>query len=61
MLRAIEQQMPVSLKQHRPDLPRDLVTVIEKSMAKDRDERYLTAQDFARRSRSRFGRPANVS
>lgn len=47
MLRAIEQQMPISLKQHRPDVPRDLVTVIEKAMAKDRDERYLTAQDFA--------------
>ena len=47
MLRAIEQQMPISLKQHRPDLPRDLVTVIEKAMAKDREERYLTAQDFA--------------
>lgn len=47
MLRAIEQQLPIALKQHRPDVPRDLVTVIEKAMAKDRDERYLTAQDFA--------------
>ncbi len=47
MLRAIEQQMPISLKTHRPDLPRDLVTVIEKAMAKNRDDRYLTAQEFA--------------
>ncbi len=47
MLRAIEQHMPISLKQHRPDVPRDLVTVIEKAMAKDREDRYLTAQAFA--------------
>lgn len=47
MLRAIEQQMPISLKQHRPDVPRDLITVIEKAMAKQREERYLTAQDLA--------------
>ena len=47
MLRAIEQQMPISLRQHRPDVPRDLITVIEKAMAKQRDERYLTAQDLA--------------
>ena len=47
LLRAIEQQMPVPLKQHRPDVPRDLITVIDKAMSKEREDRYLTAQDFA--------------
>ncbi len=47
MLRAIDQQLPISLKQHRPDLPRDLITVIEKAMSKNREDRYLTAQDLA--------------
>ncbi|MCC6508734.1 MAG: serine/threonine protein kinase [Pirellulaceae bacterium] len=47
MLRAIESRKPVSLRQHRPDVSRDLVTVIEKAMAKNREDRYLTAQLLA--------------
>jgi tetratricopeptide (TPR) repeat protein len=47
LLRAIEQQPPVSLRHLRPDLPRDLVTVLETAMAKSPFERYLTAQHFA--------------
>lgn len=47
LLRAIEQHTPVSLRHLRPDLPRDLITVIETAMAKDPYERYHTAQALA--------------
>ncbi len=47
MLRAIEEQTPVPLRQLRPDIPRDLVTVLETAMAKNREDRYLTAELFA--------------
>lgn len=46
LLRAIEQQTPIPLRHHRPDLPRDLATVIERAMAKERNDRYLTIQQF---------------
>ncbi|MGN6544807.1 MAG: protein kinase domain-containing protein [Aureliella sp.] len=47
LLRAIEQQPPVSIRHLRPDLPRDLVTVLETAMAKEPFERYHTAQALA--------------
>lgn len=47
LLRSIETHTPIPLRTLRPDLPRDLVTVIETAMAKNRDERYLTAQQLS--------------
>jgi serine/threonine protein kinase/Tfp pilus assembly protein PilF len=38
---------PTPLRRHRPDIPRDLETVILKALANDRDDRYATAQEFA--------------
>ena len=47
LLRAIEQQTPVALRTLRPDIPKDVSTVIETAMAKNREDRYPTAQQFA--------------
>ncbi|QDT07594.1 Serine/threonine-protein kinase PrkC [Rubripirellula lacrimiformis] len=47
ILKNIDQQEVVSLCAIRPDLPRDLETVVAKAMAKNRESRYETAEDFA--------------
>ena len=47
LLRQIEQQEPRPLRQLQPKVPADLETVVLKAMAKRREERYATAQEFA--------------
>ncbi len=47
ILQMIDQHDVTPLRQLRPDLPRDLETVISKAMAKSREGRYETAAAFA--------------
>jgi serine/threonine protein kinase/Tfp pilus assembly protein PilF len=47
LLRQIEQQEPLSLRQWQPALPADLETVVLKALAKRREERYTTARELA--------------
>jgi eukaryotic-like serine/threonine-protein kinase len=46
LLVAIDRDTPRSLRQLRPDVPPDLVAVIEKAMAKRRDLRYASAREL---------------
>lgn len=46
VLRQIDENRVVPLRHVRPDLPRDLETVLCKAMCKDRDGRYETAADL---------------
>ncbi|MFG0267632.1 MAG: protein kinase [Rhodopirellula sp. JB055] len=47
ILKKIDNEEIVPLRLLRPDLPRDLGTVIAKAMSKNREDRYETAKDFA--------------
>lgn len=47
LLKMIDQREVTHLRVLRPDLPRDLETVISKAMDKQREERYETALEFA--------------
>lgn len=47
LMRQIEQQEPVRLRQWQPEIPADLQTVVLKALAKRREDRYATAQQFA--------------
>ncbi len=47
LLRHIERDEPRPPRQLQPKIPADLETVVLKSMAKRRDDRYATAQEFA--------------
>lgn len=47
LLRTIHSQSPIHLRKSRPDLSRDLQIVLEKAMARHRDDRYQNAQEFA--------------
>jgi serine/threonine protein kinase/Tfp pilus assembly protein PilF len=47
LLRSIDQQDPQSLRKLRPKIPVDLDNVVLKAMAKTREDRYTTAQEFA--------------
>jgi len=47
LLRAIDQQEPMRLRLLQPKVPADLETVIQKAMAKRREDRYATALEFA--------------
>ncbi len=47
LLRAIDLQEPPRLRKLRPEIPRDLETVIRKAMAKQPSERYGSAELFA--------------
>lgn len=47
VIRQIDNQTSTPLLKLRPDLPRDLATVISKGMEKHRDARYETAAEFA--------------
>ena len=46
MRRVIEEE-PTAPRRVNPDIPRDLETIILKAMAKERDDRYTTAQELA--------------
>jgi len=46
MRRVIEEE-PRTPRRVNPDIPRDLETIILKAMAKERDDRYTTAQELA--------------
>ena len=47
LLRAIDLHEPPRLRKLQPEIPRDVETVIRKAMAKQRDERYSSAEQFA--------------
>ncbi len=56
LFHAIQVSEPANPRKHNPNLARDLVTVIQTAIAKDRNRRYQSAQDLAedlRRVRSR--------
>lgn len=48
VLLKILSERPVSLGTLRPELPAELVAVVEKAMSKNRDYRYAHARDFGR-------------
>lgn len=48
IVRQIADESIIPLRKHRPDLPRDLETVVAKAMASRRDDRYETAEEFAK-------------
>jgi len=47
LLKQIDSATPPRPRQLRPDMPADLETVILKAMARERDDRYATAQQLA--------------
>jgi tetratricopeptide (TPR) repeat protein len=47
MYQAIQYKDPPDARKLNPQLPADLVVVVEKALEKDRDRRYATALDFA--------------
>mgnify|MGYP000471754866 CR=1 FL=1 len=47
LARRIDQEEPRRLGRLCPGIPADLETVVQKAMAKQRDDRYPTAQEFA--------------
>ena len=47
VLRGIDQREPLRMRKLCPAIPADLETVVMKAMARDRDERYTTAKEFA--------------
>lgn len=47
LLRHIEQHEPIRPRQLQPLIPADLETVVQKAMARGRDERYQTAAELA--------------
>lgn len=47
LLRRIEQEEPLAPRHLNAAIPQDLETILLKSLAKSRDDRYLSAQDFA--------------
>jgi eukaryotic-like serine/threonine-protein kinase len=46
VLATILQREPTSLLVHQPDLPAELERIVEKSLTKDKDERYQLAKDL---------------
>ncbi len=48
LLRLVKERSPTRLSKIQPDLPTDLLTLIEKAMARNADERYANAGQFAR-------------
>ncbi len=67
LLKMIDQREVTHLRVLRPDLPRDLETVISKAMDKQREERYETALEFAAdltrvlQGEPTWARPASVT
>ena len=47
VLRTIDQHEPQRLRKLCPEIPADLETVVMKAIARQRDERYTTAKEFA--------------
>lgn len=47
LLRQIVHESPPALHQLNPAVPADVVTVVQKAMAKEREERYSTAEELA--------------
>ena len=47
LLRRIDREQSARIRSLQPLVPVDLETVVNKAMARERDERYLTAQDLA--------------
>ncbi len=47
LLRTLTTQSPIHLRKLRPDLPADFQLVLEKAMARHREDRYATAAEFA--------------
>jgi eukaryotic-like serine/threonine-protein kinase len=47
ILRTITSQTPIRIRKLRPELPVELQIVLEKAMARHRDDRYATAHEFA--------------
>ena len=47
LLRRLAEQDPRPLKELQPRIPTDLQTVVHKAMARRREDRYTTAQEFA--------------
>lgn len=61
ILRTIATQTPTPIKHLRPELPADLQTVLQKAMARHRDDRYATAQEFAEDLRRlAYGQPIST-
>jgi len=51
VLERVRQYQRVPLQQHRPDLPRAVLEIVEKAMAFKPEDRYQTAKEFAVRLR----------
>ena len=47
LLRQLDRDEPPRLRQIQPDIPADLETVVQKAMAKSREDRYETARQLA--------------
>jgi eukaryotic-like serine/threonine-protein kinase len=47
VMRRVVEEEPRAPRRVNPAIPRDLETIIQKAMAKERDDRYKTAQDMA--------------
>ncbi len=67
ILKRIDEQLVTPIRQLRPELPRDLETVIEKAMSRNRDGRYESPAQFAAdlgrllRGEPTHARPASLS
>ena len=46
-MRRVVEEEPTAPRRVNPDIPRDLETIVLKAMAKERDDRYTTAQELA--------------
>jgi serine/threonine protein kinase len=46
-LKRLDREDPPRIRSAQPSVPHDLETVVNKAMARERDERYLTAQELA--------------
>jgi len=60
LLFSIVEKTPTPLLELRPDLPRELVAVVERAMAKDRDARFADADAMRRALSPWSGLPASV-
>ncbi|MFO1064113.1 MAG: protein kinase [Pirellulales bacterium] len=47
LLRKAIETEPIAPRQHRPEIPRDLETIVRKALAKEIEQRYSTAAEFA--------------
>lgn len=48
LISAIREQHPVPLRRHAPELPEHVIAAIERAMAKDKEKRFDSVQDFVR-------------